>query len=181
MSDQGERRPTAINPLIDVLHRESTAGVLLVISAVIALVWANSPWSDSYRSLWEATIGIDLNRWGLELTVREWINDLAMVLFFFVAGLEIKREVTHGELRDPRQAALPILAAIGGMVVPAGIYAVLNSGGDGSRGWGVPMATDISLAWMVAVQVFPLRHPAIEFLLLLTCIDDLADDARARG
>jgi len=174
VSDQGERRPTAINPLIDVLHRESTAGVLLVISAVIALVWANSPWSDSYRSLWEATIGIDLSRWGLELTVREWINDLAMVLFFFVAGLEIKREVTHGELRDPRQAALPILAALGGMVVPAGIYAVLNSGGDGSHGWGVPMATDIAIV-MGVIALIGTRVPAWLrlFLLALAIVDDI--------
>lgn len=174
VSDRGERRPAAINPLIEVLHRESTAGVLLVISAAIALVWANSPWSGSYASLWEATIGIELNGWMLELTIREWINDLAMVLFFFVAGLEIKREVTHGELRDPRQAALPIIAAFGGMAVPAGIFAVMNLGGEGSHGWGVPMATDIAIV-MGVIALIGTRAPAWLrlFLLALAIVDDI--------
>ena len=174
VSNRDERRSTAINPLIEVLHRESTAGVLLVISAAIALIWANSPWSGSYTSLWEASIGIDLNGRVLELTIREWINDLAMVLFFFVAGLEIKREVTHGELRDPRQAALPIIAAVGGMAVPAGIFAIMNLGGEGSHGWGVPMATDIAIV-MGVVALIGTRAPAWLrlFLLALAIVDDI--------
>ena len=148
--------------------------MLLVISAAIALIWANSPWTGSYASLWEASIGIDLNGWVLELTIREWINDLAMVLFFFVAGLEIKREVTHGELRDPRQAALPIIAAFGGMAVPAGIFAIMNLGGEGSHGWGVPMATDIAIV-MGVIALIGTRAPAWLrlFLLALAIVDDI--------
>ena len=107
-----------------------------MIAAVVAMVWANSPWSGSYIDLWgtEAVIGFGDHH--IELSLREWINDLAMVLFFFVVGLEIKRELTEGELHDPRQAALPIIAAVGGMIVPAAIYVALNAGGRGRRGGG---------------------------------------------
>ena len=137
--------PRRIRPLIDFLHAEASAGVLLVVAALIALVWANSPWWSSYFDLWGTDVSIAVGGHELTLTVRDWINDLAMVLFFFVAGLEIKREVTQGELRDPRQAALPVIAAVGGMIVPAMIFALLNAGGSGSRGWGIPMATDIAI------------------------------------
>jgi NhaA family Na+:H+ antiporter len=111
--------PRRIRPLIDFLHAEASAGVLLVIAALVALVWANSPWWRSYFDLWGTEVGVSIGSHDLTLTVRDWINDLAMVLFFFVAGLEIKREVTQGELRDPKQAALPVIAAFGGMIVPA--------------------------------------------------------------
>ena len=106
--------------------------------------------------------------------MRDWINDLAMVLFFFVAGLEIKREVTQGELRDPKQAALPVIAAFGGMIAPAVIFAMLNAGGSGSRGWGIPMATDIAIVAGV-VALLGRRVPSWLklFLLALAIADDI--------
>lgn len=164
----------AITPLRDVLHRESTAGMLLVIAALIAVVWANSPFADSYDDVWNAEIAIDIAGRTLGMELRHWINDLAMVLFFFVAGLEIKREVTHGELRNPKHASLPIAGAIGGMIVPAALFALLNAGSDGGRGWGIPMATDIAIV-MGVVALIGTRAPAwIKlFLLALAIVDDI--------
>ncbi|MFP5486854.1 MAG: Na+/H+ antiporter NhaA [Acidimicrobiia bacterium] len=163
-----------VRPLRDFLHQEASAGILLVGAAFLALVWANSPWSDSYFDLWGTHAEIGLGGHIIELTLREWINDLAMVLFFFVVGLEIKREVAAGELRDPRTASLPIIAAIGGMVVPAVIFSLLNSGGEGSRGWGIPMATDIAIV-MGVVALLGSRAPSWLklFLLALAIVDDL--------
>lgn len=177
---QSHRRQVAnlphrvITPLRDVLHRESTAGMLLVIAAAAAVVWANSPFSDSYDSFWNAEIALDVGGHTLGMELRHWVNDLAMVLFFFVAGLEIKREITHGELRDPKHASLPIAGAIGGMVVPALLFTALNAGGDGSRGWGIPMATDIAIV-MGVVALIGTRAPAwIKlFLLALAIVDDI--------
>ena len=163
-----------ILPLRDFLHQEASAGILLVGAAVVALIWANSPWSDAYFDLWGTHAEIGFGDHIIELTLREWINDLAMVLFFFVVGLEIKRELAEGELRDPRQAALPIIAAIGGMIVPATIFALLNSGGDGAAGWGIPMATDIAIV-MGVVALLGSRAPSWLklFLLALAIVDDL--------
>ena len=168
------RPPKFVRPLVDFLHREASAGILLVIAAAIAIAWANSPWSGGYDNIWNTHFAVDLGGRVLELSLREWVNDLAMVLFFFVAGLEIKRELTHGELRDPRQAALPIIGAFGGMVVPALIYAIVNAGGDGSRGWGIPMATDIAIV-MGVVAMLGTRAPswAKLFLLALAIVDDI--------
>jgi NhaA family Na+:H+ antiporter len=163
-----------IRPLRDFLHQEASAGLLLVGAAVVALIWANSPWSESYFDLWNLEAGIELNHHVIQLNLREWVNDLAMVLFFFVVGLEIKRELTEGELRDPRQAALPIIAAFGGMIVPAAIFALLNSGGEGSKGWGIPMATDIAIV-MGVVALLGSRAPSWLklFLLALAIVDDI--------
>ena len=163
-----------IRPLRDFLRREASAGLLLVGAAVVALIWANSPWSDSYFDLWGTHAEIGLGGHIIELTLREWINDLGMVLFFFVVGLEIKRELAEGELHDPRQAALPIIAAVGGMIVPATIFALLNSGGEGSKGWGIPMATDIAIV-MGVVALLGSRAPSWLklFLLALAIVDDL--------
>jgi NhaA family Na+:H+ antiporter len=163
-----------IRPLRDFLQQEASAGLLLVAAAVVALIWANSPWSDSYFDLWNLEAAIEFNRHVIQLSLREWVNDLAMVLFFFVVGLEIKRELTEGELRDPRQAALPIIAAFGGMIVPAVIFAVLNAGGDGSKGWGIPMATDIAIV-MGVVAILGSRAPSWLklFLLALAIVDDI--------
>ncbi|MEY2973993.1 MAG: hypothetical protein RIR49_413 [Actinomycetota bacterium] len=163
-----------ISPLRDVLHRESTAGVLLVASAVIAIVWANSPWSDAYRSLWESSVSLDAGPIGLHLDLRGVVNDIAMVLFFFVAGLEIKREITLGELRDRRQAALPIIAAFGGMIVPALLFTALNVGGEGAHGWGVPMATDIAIVMGMVALIGPRAPSWLKlFLLALAIVDDI--------
>jgi NhaA family Na+:H+ antiporter len=160
--------------LRDFLHQEASAGLLLVGAAVVALIWANSPWSDSYFDLWNIEVAVEFNHHVIELSLREWVNDLAMVLFFFVVGLEIKRELTEGELRDPRQAALPIIAAFGGMIVPATIFAVLNAGSEASKGWGIPMATDIAIV-MGVVALLGSRAPSWLklFLLALAIVDDI--------
>ncbi len=165
---------TLIKPLADFFHKEASAGLLLVLAAVVALIWANSPWADSYVSFWSHEITLALDQHTLTLTLREWVNDAAMTIFFFVAGLEIKRELTLGELRDPRQAALPIIGAFGGMVVPAAIYAVLNVGGVGAKGWGIPMATDIAIV-MGVVALIGSRAPSWLklFLLALAIVDDM--------
>jgi NhaA family Na+:H+ antiporter len=163
-----------IRPLRDFLHQEASAGLLLVAAAVVALIWANSPWSDSYFDLWNVELGVEFNHHAIDLNLKEWINDLAMVLFFFVVGLEIKRELTEGELRDPRQAALPIIAAFGGMIVPAVVFTLLNMGGEGSEGWGIPMATDIAIV-MGVVALLGSRAPSWLklFLLALAIVDDI--------
>jgi NhaA family Na+:H+ antiporter len=165
---------TLIRPLGDFLHKEASAGILLVAAALVAIVWANSPWSDSYFDLWTTEAVIGIGDFEIHLNLKEWINDAAMVLFFFVVGLEIKRELTQGELRDPRQAALPIIGAIGGMVVPATMYAILNAGGEGSKGWGIPMATDIAIV-MGVVALLGTRAPSWLklFLLALAIVDDI--------
>ena len=163
-----------IRPLTDFLRAEAGAGALLVASAVVALVWANSPWAESYFDLWNTRAVVGIGDHVLVLDLRGWINDVAMVLFFFVAGLEIKREVTQGELRDPKQTALPIIAALGGMAVPAVIFAMLNGGTDTSRGWGIPMATDIAIVTGV-VAMLGTRAPSWLklFLLALAIADDI--------
>jgi NhaA family Na+:H+ antiporter len=156
------------------LHTESAGGIVLLVGAVVALVWANSPWQASYESLWTTELALELGRFTLSEDLRHWVNDGLMVLFFFVIGLEIKREVVHGELRDPRTAALPALAALGGMVVPAALYLVVTVGGPGGHGWGIPMATDIAFALGV-VALLGRRVPSSLklFLLTLAIVDDI--------
>ena len=173
-ADGGALRVKVLRPLGDFLQQEAGAGVLLVSAALVAMVWANSPWSDTYVDLWSTEVALRVGEHALEFTLREWLNDVGMVLFFFVAGLEIKRELTQGELRDPRAAALPIIAALGGMVVPALIYTALNAGGPGSKGWGIPMATDIAIVTGV-VALLGRRAPSWLklFLLALAIADDI--------
>ena len=125
-------------PINEFLHLEAAGGLVLVAATVVALVWANSPWQDSYTSLWSTEIAITVGHHGIDLTLQEWVNDGLMAIFFFVVGLEIKRELVTGELRDPRRAALPAIAAVGGMVVPAVIYTAINVGGPGVVGLGHP-------------------------------------------
>lgn len=124
----------------------ASAGLLMLVAALLALAWANSPWNASYVALWHTELAISFGDFSLPLSLHRWINDGLIVIFFFVIGLEIKRELVAGELSDPRQAALPIAAAVGGMVFPATIYLLFNAGGDASSGWGVPMATDTAFA-----------------------------------
>ncbi len=170
----GKVREQLIRPLTDFLHKEASAGILLVVAATIALIWANSPWKEAYFDLFATEAFVGIGDFEIALNLREWINDAAMVVFFFVVGLEIKRELTQGELRDPRQAALPIIAAIGGMIVPASIFAVLNAGGAGGDGWGIPMATDIAIV-MGVVALLGSRAPSWLklFLLALAIVDDI--------
>ncbi len=168
------RAPSLIRPLRDFLHAESSGGVVLVIAAATALIWANSPWSESYFELWETVISIDVGSDGLHLDLRGWINDGLMAIFFFVVGLEIKRELVEGELSDTRQAALPALAAFGGMVVPALVYLAFTLGTENTGGWGIPMATDIALAvGVLALLGKRVPSAAKVFILALAIVDDI--------
>lgn len=145
---------------------EASGGILLLGATVLALLWANSVWAPSYKRLLTASLG--------PLTAGHWVNDGLMALFFLVVGLEIKREFLAGELRSPKLAFLPIAAAIGGMLIPAGIYAAFNRGGPGAAGWGIPMATDI--AFSLAILALLRDRVPIGLRLLLTSIaivDDL--------
>jgi NhaA family Na+:H+ antiporter len=146
-----------------------------MLAAAAALVWANSPWASSYDALWHAHLVLDVGPLHLDESLQHWVNDALMVVFFFVVGLEIKYELVNGDLRDPKTAALPIVAAIGGMVVPAALYVALNPpGSDGSAGWGIPMATDIAFAVGV-LGVLGRRIPSAArlFLLTLAIVDDI--------
>src|SRR5580704_1121924 len=127
------------------VHSETSGSILLFGATVAALVWENSPWSGSYYALWK--IPLNLGRHPvLSMDLHHWIDDGLMALFFLVVGLEIKREIVKGELSSFKQAALPIMAALGGMILPALLYFALNRSGLGARGWGIPMATDIGFA-----------------------------------
>ncbi len=125
---------------------EASGGIVLLLAAVVALAWANSPWRESYDTIRHAKAALGTEDVGLKLSVEHWINDALMAIFFFLVGLEIKREILVGELSSWKKAALPVAGAIGGMLVPAGIFAVLNWGQPTLRGWGIPMATDIAFA-----------------------------------
>jgi Na+:H+ antiporter, NhaA family len=158
------------------IHNEIIGGALLCLAAVVALVWANSLWAESYFSFFQETISIQVWDWSISHTLKHWINDGAMVLFFFVVGLEVKREFVNGELSDPRQAILPGMAALGGMIVPALIYVgfTFHTTGEELRGWGIPMATDIAFA-LAVLALLGKRIPveARIFLLTLATIDDI--------
>ncbi|MCU0270501.1 MAG: Na+/H+ antiporter NhaA [Acidimicrobiales bacterium] len=160
-------------PLARFLRIEAASGVLLILATALALVWANAA-TGSYDHVWETPVLVEVGSFSLDLTAREWVNDGLMALFFFIAGLEIKRELVQGELRDRRAAALPVLAALGGMVVPAVIYTAFNAGGVGAQGWGIPMATDIAFAVGI-VSLLGSRVPVQLkiFLLTLAVADDL--------
>ncbi|UDY23776.1 Na+/H+ antiporter NhaA [Nocardioides sp. Kera G14] len=157
----------------EVLRGETTGGLLLIAGAVIALVWANTGWHSSYDDLRSFRIGPQ--HLHLHLTLGEWAADGLLAIFFFVAGLELKREFVAGDLRDPRRAALPVAAAVGGMIAPALIFTLLNLGGHGSlRGWAIPTATDIAFAVAIlAVISTHLPSGLRTFLLTLAVVDDL--------
>ena len=161
-------------PLREFVHAEASGGVLLLLCAVAALVWANSPWDGAYADLWATRLTIGPGDAAIGKPLGLWINDGLMAVFFFVVGLEIKREVLVGELASLRQAALPIAAALGGMAMPALIFVAINVGGDGARGWGVPMATDIAFALGILALLGDRVPAAIKiFLTALAIVDDL--------
>jgi NhaA family Na+:H+ antiporter len=163
-----------LSPVERFLSIEASSGILLLVAAAAALVWANSPWQSSYEALLHTPIGLRVADFGFERDLHFWINDGLMVVFFFVVGLEIKRELYAGELSELKRAALPALAALGGMVVPAGIYLLFNAGTAAAPGWGVPMATDIAFAVGILALLGKRVPPALRVLLLaLAVIDDL--------
>ncbi len=162
-------------PVREFLRVEAAGSLLLLLAAVVALVWANSPWAESYDTLWHTSLSFELGSWRLDESLQHWVNDALMVVFFFVVGLEIKYELVNGDLRDPKTAALPIVAAVGGMLVPAGLYLAFNPpGSDAGAGWGIPMATDIAFAVGV-LGVLGRRIPSAArlFLLTLAIVDDI--------
>lgn len=163
-----------LSPLEEFIHRQTTSGILLMLCAVVALLIANSPWNETYHHLLQMPFTIGVEGFQLSKSVHHWINDGLMALFFFVVGLELKREMLVGELADPKQALLPIVAAIGGMVIPAAIYMVINPSGHTFDGWGIPMATDIAFA-LGALALLGKRVPAnlLTFLVALAIVDDL--------
>ncbi|HEX5071298.1 MAG TPA: Na+/H+ antiporter NhaA [Vicinamibacterales bacterium] len=153
---------------------EAAASILLVGCAAVALIVANSGWGHQYRALWETRLTVGAGGHQLALTLHQWINDALMAVFFLLVGLEIKREVLAGELASPRQAALPIAGALGGMLVPALLYVLVSGGGSASRGWAIPMATDIAFALGALALAAPRAPGGLKvFLAALAIVDDI--------
>jgi len=163
-----------LDPANNFFKNSSTSGLLLFASAAFAILISNSPWNEAYHHLWELEVGVSFQNFELRKELHHWINDGLMAVFFFVIGLELKRELVGGELRNPRNAILPIIAGIGGMVVPALLYAAFNGGGYGADGWGVPMATDIAFALGVLYLLGDKVPVSLKvFLTVLAIADDL--------
>jgi len=163
-----------IYPLQEFVKAEAFSGILLMLITLVALAWANSPWSETYTAVWNTPLTIAFGDYGLTKAAILWINDGLMAIFFFVVGLEIKREMLMGELASFRNAAFPVVAALGGMFVPAGIYAALNYHGAGLSGWGIPMATDIAFALGILTLLgnrVPLSLKL--FLVAFAIVDDI--------
>jgi NhaA family Na+:H+ antiporter len=155
-------------------HSEASGSVLLLLATAVALAWANSPWAELYQRMLHVGLGVTLGGWTFSMSAAHWVNDGLMALFFFVVGLEIKRELLVGQLSTFRSALLPVAAALGGVVVPALLYAWLNAGGPGARGWGIPMATDIAFALGVLALVGSRVPIGLKvFLTALAIADDL--------
>lgn len=161
-------------PVQSFIHTEEVGALILLSAAAAAIIWANSPWSESYTDFWHARISFESGLFAISEDLQHIVNDGFMAIFFFVVGLEIKRELLHGELSSVRKASLPVLAAIGGMVVPALTYLLFNTSGEAAAGWGIPMATDIAFAIGV-LALLGRRIPAElrVFLLGLAVVDDL--------
>ncbi len=163
-----------VRPLLEFTHVEASGGIVLLVAAVVALVWANAPFGETYESFWGTEIDFTFGPLHLTESLRDFVNDGLMAIFFLVVGMEIKRELAVGELRELRTAALPAIAAIGGMVLPALLYVLIAGGGEAGRGWGIPMATDIAFSVGV-VALLGARVPvgAKVFLLALAIVDDI--------
>lgn len=165
---------TVVSPLQKFAHLESSSGIVLIFTTIIAMFWANSPWAESYLHMQHMDVSLNVGTFAVSKTLHHWVNDGLMVIFFFVVGMEIKRELVIGELSSPKKAALPIFAALGGMAIPALFYAFFNAGTEGAHGWAIPMATDIAFAVGVLVLLGK-RVPMslMIFLLALAIVDDL--------
>lgn len=163
-----------MRPFVRFLHIESASGVILLLCTVAALILANSPWAEAYHDFWHTHLYLGWGEWQLDMSLAHWINDALMTIFFFVVGLEIKRELVDGELREWQKASLPVAAALGGMVAPALIYYSLRAGQEGESGWGIPMATDI--AFVVGFLALLGRRVPLGLkimLLALAIVDDI--------
>lgn len=167
-------RMRLLQPIVEFTHAQASSGIVLMACAAIALIWANSPWAESYFHLWETPVGFVFGPYAIEKTLHHWINDGLMAVFFLLVGLEIKREIIVGELSSIRQAALPIAAAIGGMIVPALLYLAFNVGTPAAKGWGIAMATDIAFS-LGALALLGSRAPLSLkiFLTAFAIVDDL--------
>jgi NhaA family Na+:H+ antiporter len=165
---------TFVKPFIRFTEIEASSGIVLLLSAIIAIIWANSTYSDSYFSILEEHLTISIGAFHFDESVLHVINDGFMAIFFFVVGLEIKREMVLGDLRDRKVAALPVMAALGGMIFPALVYLAFNAGTGAGHGWGIPMATDIAFAiGIVALLGSRIPSGAKLFLLALAIADDI--------
>ena len=175
MKNNKEPIEILLKPINEFLHRQASGGILLIICTVIALIWSNTVWSYSYHNLWHSNISISIgNILTLDYSLHHWINDGLMVIFFFTVGLEIKRELLVGELSTRQKASLPIAGALGGMIAPAILYTLFNTGTDGINGWGIPMATDI--AFVVGIMALLGNRVPIAlkiFVLALAIADDI--------
>jgi NhaA family Na+:H+ antiporter len=161
-------------PFEHFIHAQTTTGFVLMFMTVIALILANTPLTDTYVHFFHTKIDLSVGSWGLSHSIHHWINDGLMAIFFFIVGLEIKREMLMGELSNIKVAILPILAAIGGMVFPALIYLSINYNSTGEIGWGIPMATDIAFAISALVLLGNrVPHALVTFLVALAIVDDL--------
>lgn len=161
-------------PLRDFLHTEAAGGILLMLATVTAMVWANSPWGHSYDNVWNTRLAVGSGEFGLDKDLQHWVNDALMAVFFFVIGLEIKREAVTGHLRDIRAASLPIVAAIGGMVLPAALFVAVVRSGEEVTGWAIAMATDIAFSLGVLALLGPRAPAGLKvFLLTLAIVDDI--------
>lgn len=156
------------------MHTESGSAALMVVAVVVALAWANSPWSESYFDLWHTVAEIRVGGWAMSMDLSHWINNALMVVFFFVIGLEVRREFAIGELTDRRRIVIPLVAGITGMIVPALIFLSLNSRGEAANGWGAVIGTDTAFLLGVMALVGPRVSTQLRiFLLTLTVIDDI--------
>jgi NhaA family Na+:H+ antiporter len=161
-------------PLNRFLHIESASGIVLIAATIIALVLANTGYAESYFHFWEQKIGFHIGSFSMDYSLHHWINDFLMAVFFFVVGLEVKRELVIGELNDMKKAALPIMGALGGMVLPAALYLMFQAGEPGQNGWGIPMATDIAfVVGCLAVLGKRIPNGLRVFLLSLAIADDI--------
>ena len=165
--------PPALSPLREFLRTEAASGILLVAAAAVAMIWANSPWSSSYEKVWTTSASITIDHHTLHLLLRQWVNEGLITIFFFVVGLEIKRELVSGQLAGRRAALLPVAAAVGGMAVPALIYLGI-AGRAAPRGWAIVIATDIALALGVLSIAGSRVSPSMRvFLLAVAVVDDV--------
>ncbi|MCK4737443.1 MAG: Na+/H+ antiporter NhaA [Sulfurimonas sp.] len=161
-------------PFEDFIHAQTTTGLMLMLMTVIALVLANSPFAEAYLHFFHTKIDVLVGSWSVSKSIHHWINDGLMAIFFFIIGLEIKREILVGELSNIKVAMLPILSAIGGMLLPALIYISITNGTEGANGWGIPMATDIAFAISALVLLGKrVSAPLVTFLVALAIVDDL--------